>query len=92
VRYAFIREQQVQHAVRTLCRMMRVHPSGYYAWLATPQSRRRREDEALLGHIKHSWLESGGVYGYRKVHTDLRELGIVCGNRPLRAVLTAAAG
>lgn len=79
MRYAFIREQQVQHAARTLCRMMRVHPSGYYAWLATPQSRRRREDEALLGHIKHSWLESGGVYGYRKVHTDLRELDIGCG-------------
>jgi len=79
VRCVSIREQQVQHAVRTLCRMRRVDPSGYYAWLATPQSRRRREDEALLGHIEHSWLESGGVYGYRKVHTDLRELGIGCG-------------
>ena len=63
MRYAFIREQQSQHAARTLCRMMRVHPSGYYAWLACPQSRRRREDEVLLGHIKHAWLESGGVYG-----------------------------
>jgi hypothetical protein len=49
VRYAFIREQQSQHAARTLCRMMRMHPSGYYAWLACPQSRRRREDEVLLG-------------------------------------------
>jgi len=79
VRYAFIREQQVQHAARTLCRMMQVRPSGYYAWLVTPQSRRRREEEALLSHIKHPWLGSGGVYGYRKVHTDLRELGLGCG-------------
>ena len=25
--------------------------------------------------IKHSWLESGGVYGYRKIHDDLGEDG-----------------
>jgi len=70
VRYAFIREQQAQHAVRTLCRMMRVHPSGYYAWLATPQSRRRREDEALLGHIKHSWL--AGVRHFERKNRHFR--------------------
>ena len=29
--------------------------------------------------IKHAWLESGGVYGYRKIHDDLRELGESCG-------------
>jgi putative transposase len=33
----------------------------------------------LLGLIKHSWLESGGVYGYRKIHDDLREVGEDCG-------------
>lgn len=89
MRYAFIREQQSQHAVRTLCRMMRVHPSGYYAWLACPQSRRRREDEVLLGHIKHAWLESGGVYGYRKIHTDLRELGVGCGKHRVHRLMRA---
>lgn len=69
--------------------MMRVHPSGYYAWLACPQSRRRRDDEVLLGHIKHAWLESGGVYGYRKVHTDLQELGIDCGKHRVYRLMRA---
>lgn len=32
VRYAFIKVQSKSHAVRTLCQMMQVHPSGYYAW------------------------------------------------------------
>ena len=32
-----------------------------------------------MGLIKHSWLESGGVYGYRKIHDDLREIGEACG-------------
>jgi len=59
--------------------MMEVHPSGYYDWRSRSPSRRTREDERLLGLIKQSWLESGAVYGYRKVHRDLRELGEVCG-------------
>ncbi|PAV66075.1 hypothetical protein WR25_23540 [Diploscapter pachys] len=52
---------------------------GYYAWLAEPTSARAKDDQRLLGMIKHSWLESGGVYGYRKIHDDLRELGEACG-------------
>lgn len=59
--------------------MMSVHPSGYYAWQQTPQSARAQEDQRLLGHIKQSWLESGGVYGYRKIKDDLRALGETCG-------------
>lgn len=59
--------------------MMSVHPSGYYAWKRSPISARTKEDDRLLGLIRHSWLESGGIYGYRKVHADLRELGEACG-------------
>ncbi|MBT1080693.1 IS3 family transposase [Pseudomonas aeruginosa] len=65
--------------LRRLCQTLKVHPSGYYAWLAEPKSVRAKEDQRLLGLIKHAWLESGGVYGYRKIHDDLRELGESCG-------------
>ena len=33
----------------------------------------------MLGLIKQSWLESGCVYGYRKIHDDLRDMGELCG-------------
>jgi putative transposase len=59
--------------------MMAVHPSGYYAWLETPHCPRAIDDKRLLGHIKQSWLESGSVYGYRKVRDDLLALGETCG-------------
>jgi len=59
--------------------MMAVHPSGYYAWQQQPDSARAKEDGRLLGLIKQSWLESGGVYGYRKISADLRDLGEACG-------------
>ncbi|MDQ3185284.1 MAG: hypothetical protein M3Q16_02245 [Pseudomonadota bacterium] len=62
-----------------MCRMIAVHPSGYYASLATPVSARQRENQRLLGLIKQSWPESGGVYGYRKITDDLCGLGKCCG-------------
>ena len=52
------------------------------AWrLSEPKSTRAKEDQRLLGLIKHSWLESGGVYGYGycKIHNDLRGVGESCG-------------
>lgn len=58
---------------------MAVHSSGYYAWRSAPIIKRQRENQRLLGLIKQSWLESGGVYGYRKITDDLRDLGERCG-------------
>ena len=58
-----------------MCRLLNLHPSGFYAWLAEPKSARAKTNERLTGLIKQFWLESGGVYGYRKVHTDLRDRG-----------------
>jgi transposase InsO family protein len=55
-----------------------VHRSGYYTWLQQPQSLRAKEDKRLLGLIKQSWMASGCVYGYRKVHHDLWKLGESC--------------
>jgi len=47
-----------------MCKVMQVHPSGYYAWQAQPQSARALEDQRIQGLIKQCWLESGAVYGY----------------------------
>ena len=79
MRYAFIAEYQSEFPVRRLCKVLAVHPSGFYAWQHKPESERTQDDRRLLGHIKQSWLESGSVYGYRKVCDDLRDLGEICG-------------
>ncbi|WP_410741762.1 IS3 family transposase [Citrobacter freundii] len=79
LRYAFIRDNARCWPVRLLCRVLDVHPSGFYAWLQQPQSQRHRADLRLTGQIKQFWLESGCVYGYRKIHLDLRDSGQQCG-------------
>lgn len=85
MKYAFIRNHEAEHSVRRMCRLLDLHPSGYYAWCKTPECGRAIDDRRLLGHIRHAWLESGGVYGYRKVCDDMRDLGESCGaNRLMR--------
>ncbi|MGP6463975.1 IS3 family transposase [Pantoea agglomerans] len=79
LRYAFIRDNICCWPVRLLCRVLDVHPSGFYAWLQQPHSQRHQADLRLTGQIKQFWLESGCVYGYRKIHLDLRDSGQQCG-------------
>jgi len=64
VKYAFIQSQKPIFPTQMLCRAIGVHRSGFYAWRKQPRSFRAKEDRRLLGLIKQSWLESGGVYGY----------------------------
>ncbi|WP_410706723.1 IS3 family transposase [Citrobacter braakii] len=79
LRYAFIRDNSCCWPVRLLCRILNVHPSGFYTWLQQPHSLRLQADLRLTGQIKQFWLESGCVYGYRKIHLDLRDSGQQCG-------------
>lgn len=87
MRYAFIKAHEVQHSVRRMCKVMQVHPSGYCAWKAEPQSPRAKDDQRLTGLLKQAWLESGGVYGYRKLTLDMRDLGERCGKHRVARLL-----
>lgn len=71
--------------LQSMCRVLGVHRSGYYVWQRQLVGVRKREDDRLLGLIKHSWLTSGGVYGYRKITVDLRESGETCAEPRVRA-------
>jgi len=78
VRYAFIKVHRPQFAVRAMCRMLCVHPSGFYAWLKNPLSKRATEDQRQTALLREAWQDSGKVYGYRKLHDDLRDQGETC--------------
>jgi len=90
VRYAFIKAHSVNWPVQWLCRLLALHPSGYYAWCRQPKSRRAKANARLSGLIKQFWLESGGVYGYRKIHSDLREHGERCGENRVHRLMRLA--
>ncbi|MBN4066219.1 IS3 family transposase [Ahrensia sp. AH-315-G08] len=78
MRYAFIEAHRPNFTIRTMCRMLRVHPSGFYAWLKRPFSKRAVEDKRQTDLLKDAWEDSGKVYGYRKLHDDLCDQGETC--------------
>ena len=40
--------------------------------------------------LKHAWLESGGVYGYRKLTLDMRDSGERCSKHRVAKLLNQA--
>jgi putative transposase len=75
MKYAFIRAHREEFGVRAMCRVLRVHFSGFYAWLKEPLSHRAQEDLRQTELIRQAWTDSGKVYGYRKLTDDLRDQG-----------------
>lgn len=72
-----------------MCRVLRVHPSGFYQWLNKSLSDRAIEDLRLLELIRSSYAASGGVYGSRRVFLDLREMGEACGVHRVAKIMRA---
>jgi putative transposase len=70
-----------------MCRVLRVHRSGYYAWLKVPESLRSKEDRRLLTLIRASYISSGKVYGSPRVYGDLREMGERCGKNRIERLM-----
>lgn len=78
MKYAFIEAHRSEFSVRSMCRVLAVHFSGFYAWVKEPLSLRAQEDARLTELIQRAWTDSGKVYGYRKLTDDLRDAGETC--------------
>lgn len=61
-----------------MCRILKLHRSGFYAWRDKPLSNRAIEDQRLLVLIKQSYITSGATYGSPWIHRDLRDTGEAC--------------
>ena len=73
--FRFIEAEKANHAVSTMCRVLGVSRSGYYAWASRPPSARVVENAALVEEIRRVHAESDGTYGSRRVHAELRREG-----------------
>jgi len=61
-----------------MCRVFKIHRSGFYAWMDTPLSDHALEDQRLLKLIKAFFEASGGTYGSPWIHRDLLDAGETC--------------
>lgn len=75
LKYRFINEHHTVRGVMTMCRVLNIARAGFYAWLHNLVSARDKDNQRLLMLVRDSYSLSGGVYGYRRVHGDLNEIG-----------------
>ena len=80
---------QVEFAVRTMCRVFGVSPSGFYAWNSRPLSARAIRDAELTARIRVFHARSKGAYGAPNIHADLRDEGIRVGRKRVARLMKA---
>ena len=68
-------EHQESYPVVTMCQVLGVSPSGYYAWRQRAPSARAEEDAQLRSRIEkiHRW--SRGTYGAPRIRAELADEG-----------------
>ena len=83
-------DYQAAYPVRSMSRVLEVSPSGFYAWLKRPPSKREQEDEMLTQEIKKIHKRSKGTYGAPRIHAELAEKGLHVGRKRVARLMRAA--
>jgi len=79
VRFAFIDAEKAHHDVSTLCDVLRVQRSGYYAWASRAESATKLEDQRLVVEVRAVFAEKKRRYGSPRVCRELRGRGVRVG-------------
>jgi putative transposase len=85
-----VRDHQAVYPVATMCRVLRVSPSGFYAWMKRGPSVRAQADAALLDQLRDFHARSDGTYGAPRLLADLREVAIRVGQKRIARLLREA--
>ena len=76
--------------VHSMCRVLEVSASGYYAWQARSPSRHALEDGVLTERIRLLHAASHEIYGSPKIHAELRDEGTRVGRKRVARLMRSA--
>ena len=76
-----MKTNQADYPVRSMCRVLGLSPSGYYAWVRRPPSARVKRDAELVLKIRKAYDEYRQVYGRPRLYAELKEAGEVVGEK-----------
>jgi putative transposase len=88
--FAFVEAEKANFPVTTLCRLLGVSRSGYYAWRTRPPSARACADQALSRQIQAVHERSRGTYGTPRIWAELRDTGVACSRKRVARLLRLA--
>ena len=83
-------DHQVDYPIASMCRLLGVSSSGYYAWMKRRPSRRAEADAALLAEIRAAHAISRGTYGAPRIHAELTAKGIRVGRKRVARLMSRA--
>ena len=78
------------HGVATMCRVLGVSTSGYYAWRTRPRSERARADAELSLRIQAIHERSRATYGAPRIHAELAAQGVRVGRKRVARLMEVA--
>ncbi|WP_449308606.1 IS3 family transposase [Paludisphaera soli] len=78
LRYDFVERHRGRWPVRTMCRVLRVSPGGYYDWRGRPASARALRSGALVEAVRDVHGATKARYGSPRVHAELAARGVPC--------------
>jgi putative transposase len=88
--FRFVERERASFPVATMCRVLGVSPSGYWAWSKRPPSARARDDAELTATIRTIHEDSRGTYGVPRVHAELRDTGTSCSRKRVARLMRVA--
>ena len=89
MRYAMIDKLRNQHPVTNLCTLLGVAKSGYQHWRVGKRVSERQQEEArLVVAIKAAHQRGRGIYGSKKIRTELAEQGMPASLNRIRRLRT----
>jgi len=88
--FRFVEQERASFPVTTMCRVLGVSPSGFWAWATRPPSDRSTTDAALTERIAAIHARSRGTYGAPRVQAELAAMGVGCGRKRVARLMRAA--
>ena len=88
MRFVFIDVEKTFYPMRILCRVLKVSPSGYYAWRSRRPSQRDLDDEQLRPKVVEAFKTGRGTYGSPRVLRELVEQGFEVGRRRVARLMS----
>jgi putative transposase len=74
----------------TLCRVLGVSPSGYWAWRKRDLSARAQSDARLVAQIRQIHQASRGTYGVPRIQAELAAAETRCGRKRIARLMRSA--
>jgi len=78
MRFQFIDDHRDEFPVRRMCKVLKVSPSGYYAWRGRPPSKREMANREMTDKLKIAFQESMETYGSPRIYEVMRRHGLMC--------------